>query len=70
METSNKSPTTGELQENVCKGEVSRYIHYVSQVKNGRYFDFQIQTKKKPWEEYVFPLQKSSGLQSSVKVPH
>ena len=62
METSNKSPTAGILQENVCKAEVVGYIYNISSIKNGKYFDLQIQTKEKSWEEYVFPLQKSSGL--------
>lgn len=48
METSNNSrSSTDELQENVHKDEVPGYIHNVSPVKNGRYFDFQIQTKEK-----------------------
>ena len=54
METSNKSPTAGELQENVHKDEVAGYIHSVSPVKNGRYFNFQIQTKEKIMRRVCF----------------
>lgn len=48
METSNKSKSsTDQLQGSMHKDEVAGYIHNVSPVKNGKYFDFQIQTKEK-----------------------
>ncbi|XP_029209383.2 uncharacterized protein LOC114973125 [Acropora millepora] len=48
METSNKSQSsTDQLQGSMHKDEVAGYIHNVSPVKNGKYFDFQIQTKEK-----------------------